>query len=76
MVDPGRVIDQFAEYRAALDYVLKIAAVGTAVGMGFDVADPGPVLLFEEVALWADVFPVVVDLSLIHISEPKRLGMI
>src|SRR5579875_922143 len=40
LVEPFRIVDQFLEYRAALDDVLEIDAVLRAVRMDLDVADP------------------------------------
>ncbi len=43
--DPGGVVDMAFEDRAGLDDILEIDAVGIAVGMGLDVADPLAVAL-------------------------------
>ena len=45
VLDPGGVVDMAFEDRASLDDILEIDAVGIAVGMGFDVADPLAVAL-------------------------------
>ena len=67
VADPGRVVDQAPEHRPAFDDVLEVAAVGVAVGVGLDVADPLPGSLSLAAAAF-HVAPVVVD-PLVHFVE-------
>ncbi|MEC7842029.1 MAG: hypothetical protein VX911_04030 [Candidatus Latescibacterota bacterium] len=67
---PGWVIDQFAEYRASFDDILKVGPVGAAVGMSLDMTNPlSAIGLIVAAASAVDKVLVVIDQPFISLRS-------